>query len=45
MRIRLWNDDTTDSVVYEGETVCECQDQAKERISLPGWKHGWSEVL
>ena len=44
MKIRLHNDDSTDHADYEG-TLEEIREQAKERIKLPTWSNGWSEVL
>ena len=44
MKIRVWNDDSTDYCDYEG-TLEEIKEQAKERIKLPTWSNGWSEVL
>lgn len=45
MKIRLHNNDGSDNIVYEGDTIEEIREQAKERIKLPTWKLGWSEVL
>ena len=45
MRIRLHNNDSTDSVDYEGETVEDIREQAKNRLKLPTWNAGWSEVI
>ena len=44
MKIRVWNNDSTDYCDYEG-TLEEIREQAKERITLPTWKDGWSEVV
>ena len=43
--IRLWNDDSTDFIDFEGDTVEEIVAKAKDRIKLPTWKEGWSEVI
>ena len=45
MKIRIWNNDSTDSVVYEAETVEEIREKASERIKLPTWDKWWSEVI
>jgi len=45
MRMRLHNDDSTDYVDYEGETIDDIREQAKTRLQLPTWRHGWSERL
>ncbi len=44
MKIRLWNNDSTDYCDYEG-TLEEIKEQAKARMTLPTWKDGWSETL
>ena len=45
MIIRIHNNDETDYVDYEADTIEEIREMAKERIKLPGWKNGWSEVI
>lgn len=45
MKVRLWNNDSTDSVIYEAETIEEIREMAKERITLPTWNNGWSEQI
>lgn len=45
MIIRLWNNDSTDHCDYEADTVEEIREMCKERILLPTWKDGWSEVI
>lgn len=45
MKIRIHNNDSTDSIDYEADTVEEIREQAKERIKLPTWNNGWSEVI
>lgn len=45
IKIRIHNNDNTDFVDYEGNTVDDIQKQAKNRIKLPAWNHGWSERL
>lgn len=45
MTIRVHNDDSTDYVDYEADTVEEIREMAKERITLAGWSNGWSEVI
>ena len=44
MKIRLHNDEDNDYVDYEG-TLKEIEQQAKTRLTMSGWKHGWSEVM
>ena len=44
MKIKLHNNDNTDEIVYEG-TLEEIREVAKERIKLPTWDKGWSEVI
>ena len=45
MKIRIHNNDDTDSVVYEAETLEEIKKIASERIKLPTWDKGWSEEI
>ena len=45
MKMRLHNNDSTDYVDYEGETLEEIKKQAKDRIDSPGWRCGWSERI
>ena len=45
MKLRLHSSDGTDYIYYEGETVDEISEQSKERMKLPTWKDGWSEIL
>ena len=45
MKVRLHNNDSTEFVDYEGETIEEIRTQSEYRISLPTWNNGWSEVL
>lgn len=44
MKIKLHNNDNSDSVVYSG-TLAEIREQAKERIKSTDWKDGWSEQI
>lgn len=44
MKIKIHNNNDTDSIIYEG-TIEEIRGQSKERIKLSSWKDGWSEVL
>jgi hypothetical protein len=44
MKIRLYNNDGSDYVDYEG-TLEEIREDCAERIQLPGWGKGHSEVL
>ena len=45
MRIRLWNNDSTDYCDYEADTIEEIKEQAENRIKLSAWNDGWSEVI
>lgn len=45
MIVRIYNNDGTDYCDYEADTVEEIREMCKERISLPNWSKGWSEVL
>jgi hypothetical protein len=45
MIVRLWNNDSSDYVDLEAETIEEIRELAKERISLPDWSEGHSEVV
>jgi len=45
MKIRIHNNDDTDTVDYEADTVEEIRKQAAERIKLPTWNKGWSERI
>lgn len=45
MIIRVHNNDDSDYIDYEAETIEEIRDMAKERIGLEGWSNGWSETL
>ena len=45
MKLRLHNNDDTDFCDYEADTIEEIREQAKNRIALPTWSNGWSEVL
>lgn len=45
MKIRLWNNDSSDNCVYEADTLEEIRNQAEKRIKLPTWNKGWSEKI
>lgn len=45
MKIRLWNNEATDYVDYEADTIEEIRDQCAGRIKMESWKDGHSEVL
>jgi hypothetical protein len=45
MIIRIHNNDSTDYVDYEADTIDEIKELCKERILLPTWDKGWSEVI
>lgn len=45
MIIRVYNNDSTDYVDYEADTVEEIREMCEERIKLPTWSNGWSEVI
>lgn len=44
MKIKLHNNDDSDSVIYTG-TLKEIRIQATSRLTLPNWKNGWSEEI
>lgn len=43
--VRIHNNDSTDEVDISGDTIEEIREKAKDRISLPTWDSGWSEVI
>ena len=45
MRYRIHNNDSTDFVEYEADTIEEIREMSKGRRSLPTWGDGWSERL
>ena len=45
MIVRLYNNNGSDYCDYEADTVEEIRELAKDRITLPDWKNGWSEVI
>ena len=45
MIIRIWNNDRDDYCDYEAETIEEIRDMCKDRIQLPTWKNGYSELI
>lgn len=45
MKLRLHNNDSTDHVDFEAETIEDIRKQAKDRVALSGWNNGWSEIL
>ena len=45
MKIRIYNNDSTDYIDYEAETIEEIREMCKERINIPSWKNGYSEVI
>lgn len=45
MRIKIHNNDSTDEVIYEADTIEEIRELAKERLKLPTWDKGWSEEI
>ena len=45
MRYRIHNNDSTDFVVYEADTIEEIRELAQARIQLSSWENGWSERL
>ncbi len=45
MKFRIHNEDSTDSLVIEGDTIEECQKKAKYETEKRGWKNPWSEEL
>ena len=45
MIYRIHNDDSTDHVDYEGDTIDDIKEQCKDHIKLPTWQRGWSEQI
>lgn len=45
MKIRIHNDNDTDYIDYEGETIEEIREKAADRLKMKGWKNGWSEEI
>jgi hypothetical protein len=45
MIIRVHNNDDSDYIDYEADTVEEIREMAKQRITLAEWSDGWSEVI
>ena len=45
MIIRIYNNDATDYVDYEADTIEEIREMCKDRIILPSWSNGHSEVI
>jgi len=45
MTIRIHNNDSTDYIDYTAATVEEIRELCKDRIALPDWSSGWSEVI
>lgn len=45
MKVRLYNNDETDFIDYEADTIEEIQEQAKSRLTLLSWKDGRSVKL
>lgn len=45
MKVRLHNNNDTDSVDFEADTIEEIREQAKPRIALPWWDKWWSEEI
>lgn len=45
MKIRIHNNDSTDHCDYEGENIEEIKEKCADRIKLPTWSNGWSEVI
>ena len=45
MKIRVFDNEASDYCDYEADTVEEIKVLCKERIELPNWKNGHSEVI
>lgn len=45
MIIRIHNNDNSDYVDYEADTIEEIKELCKDRIKLANWISGWSEVI
>ena len=44
MKVRIHNNDNTDTCDYEG-TIEEIREQSKDRLKSSNWNKGWSEVI
>lgn len=45
MKVMIHNNDDTDFVVYEEDTIEEIREACADRIKQPTWNNGWSEVI
>lgn len=45
MKYRIHNGDSSDSITIEGDSLIECQEQAKNEVELRGWTNPWSEEV
>ena len=45
MIIRIYNNDSSDYVDYEADTIEEIREMCKERIQLSTWCNGHSEII
>ena len=45
MIIRVHNNNDSDYIDYEAETIEEIREMAKQVISLVNWSNGWSEII
>jgi hypothetical protein len=45
MKVRIYNNDSSDYVDYEASTIEQILHMAQDRIKQPGWDRGHSEVL
>jgi hypothetical protein len=45
MVIRIHNNDNSDYIDYEADTIEEIKELCKDRIKLANWAEGWSEVI
>lgn len=40
MKIKFWNNDRSDSIVVDGETISACVEQVGEVVLSSGWCEG-----
>jgi hypothetical protein len=45
MIVRIHNNDSTDYCDYEADTIEEIRIMCANRIKLPTWDKGWSEII
>lgn len=45
MKVRIHNNDDTDQIDVEGESLEEIREEVEELIKRPSWCNGWSETI